>query len=782
MSDFDYTDPAWTATAYLLYGPGIFDLNGCTAASSKTSFYFIDASTTMDGCTVTDPVSDPLYAYSSGAKARLRAEPQPFDGGGKGDNKAPIVVNILNSVFTGNDLVDSWGPTAWASGPVEFNVHGCTIQNFDNGLNIYEDGSVVTGSASGNNLVDNLTFGAWSNSAVPYDARGNWWGDPTGPLHPTLNPGGLGNEVSDNILFEPWLGPAAAGIDPAVIGPVDCATPFTLTFQLVTDANTPPIFGFNAVVSATAELEFVDPLTGGIASLDPFGGPGASESFLFYNGGVNIWNVNGATIGGAPVPINTPGTHGLFTVDFNTLSDGDAVVAIDSIILRDENNAPIPATISGGSVITIDCTAPLPVTDLTADPGHEKVEVAWSHDGSDTGVFEVYRGLWYDTTVGTSAYPEYDDNDFDVIPTRPVDRADAVASTEWELAGTVPVGTNAFVDNAMISGRGVYYYEVFQVDLVGHTAPPAAANDRATNYWLGDVWGDNPGDMTPNGEVDAFDMTQLGTYFGLPVPHDDPSNVLDVGPTDDWSRVGIPLTDSVINFEDLMVFSMNFGVVTPAKDGVVISKSVELAWVRYDDGRMALRLVDGNGVKGLNVRADVAVSAVSAGELLDAQEELTFLRNVGETLDVSVAVMGVDNGFSGAGDLFIVEAGSEIAIEDLSIKARGADNSVLEFTLDETSGTLTPRVFSLNAAYPNPFNPMTKISFSLPEAQSVKLVVYGVDGRKVATLLDETRGAGLHEVVWTGRDEAGQSVATGVYFYSINAGPYSQVRKMTLMK
>jgi len=77
---------------------------------------------------------------------------------------------------------------------------------------------------------------------------------------------------------------------------------------------------------------------------------------------------------------------------------------------------------------------------------------------------------------------------------------------------------------------------------------------------------------------------------------------------------------------------------------------------------------------------------------------------------------------------------------------------------------------------------MTKISFSLLEAQAVKLTVYGLDGRKVATLVNEERDAGTYEVNWMGRDDQGQLVASGTYFYRIDAGPYSQVRKMTLMK
>ena len=113
---------------------------------------------------------------------------------------------------------------------------------------------------------------------------------------------------------------------------------------------------------------------------------------------------------------------------------------------------------------------------------------------------------------------------------------------------------------------------------------------------------------------------------------------------------------------------------------------------------------------------------------------------------------------------------------------RGTDNSRLEYNLDKVSGANTPKAFSLGANYPNPFNPMTKINFALPEAQDVVLAVYSLDGRKVATLLNEARGAGDHEVIWTGRNDAGQLVASGAYFYRIDAGPYSEVRKMTLMK
>jgi hypothetical protein len=556
---------------------------------------------------------------------------------------------------------------------------------------------------------------------------------------------------------------------PSVSGPSACGDTVTVTFNLETDQYTPPVFGFNAVVRATSEVEF-----GPITSLAAFGG---TTYFYTIDKGDGSWDISGTTIGSPSEPIVTPGTHGLFTIKFVPAGDGVADITFDLIKLRDPDNVPIPA-VGTGATITVDCTAPAAVTGITAAPGHNKVNVGWTHDLTDVDHFEVFSGVWHDG-ANNSAYPEYDDLVGNTIPTPPTAYPGPLGTAEWLPLPQVAVTTQTQTWADHLS-RGVYYYTVFAVDAAGNVSAAPAAVDRATNYWLGDVAGVGGGD--PNGLVQSYDMDALGAAFGKADGQGGYNNIIDVGPTDDWSRLGIPLTDSVIDFEDLIVFTMNFGVVGPAKATTPISPVVQLAWVRYDDGRQALRLVDGTGVKGLNVRADVPVHGVAAGQLLDDQAELTFLRNVGENLDVSVAITGVNVGFAGTGDLFIVDAGSEISLDDLTIKVRGYDNSKLEYRMDETAGTLTPRVFSLNANYPNPFNPMTKISFSLPEAQTVRLAVYGVDGRKVATLLDEVRGPGLHEVVWTGQDDRGQQAASGLYFYRIDAGPYSQVRKMTLMK
>ncbi len=85
--------------------------------------------------------------------------------------------------------------------------------------------------------------------------------------------------------------------------------------------------------------------------------------------------------------------------------------------------------------------------------------------------------------------------------------------------------------------------------------------------------------------------------------------------------------------------------------------------------------------------------------------------------------------------------------------------------------------------YPNPFNPQTTIAFALKTRGRVRIDVYNVAGERVRTVLDETRAAGSYsDVRWDGRDAAGSPVASGVYFYRLVAGEFSQAKKMVLLK
>jgi len=84
--------------------------------------------------------------------------------------------------------------------------------------------------------------------------------------------------------------------------------------------------------------------------------------------------------------------------------------------------------------------------------------------------------------------------------------------------------------------------------------------------------------------------------------------------------------------------------------------------------------------------------------------------------------------------------------------------------------------------YPNPFNPQTEIAYNLPQDYQVKLTILNIQGQKVRVLVDEYQNAGMKKVTWDGCDESGERVASGVYFYRIEAGSYTVSNRMVLLK
>jgi hypothetical protein len=88
-----------------------------------------------------------------------------------------------------------------------------------------------------------------------------------------------------------------------------------------------------------------------------------------------------------------------------------------------------------------------------------------------------------------------------------------------------------------------------------------------------------------------------------------------------------------------------------------------------------------------------------------------------------------------------------------------------------------PQEFSLDQNYPNPFNPSTTIKFELPKSSHVNLSVFDILGREVSVLVNERKDAGIHEVKFDG-----SNLASGVYFYRLQAGDFVATKKLILMK
>lgn len=194
----------------------------------------------------------------------------------------------------------------------------------------------------------------------------------------------------------------------------------------------------------------------------------------------------------------------------------------------------------------------------------------------------------------------------------------------------------------------------------------------------------------------------------------------------------------------------------------------------------------------------IADMVCSPGALFDAQT--CFVWEESEELEPGVwhgfaVVIGADCDVTGPGELLrwdfttLVEGTTQLV--NLEVKLFDAAGLLLPDVSVEAPAEII--VGSLSSAlptgpqlqlgnHPNPFNPATLIHFSLPEEQPVRLNVFGIEGKLVRQLLNETRGPGRHEVIWDGLGDDGRMQASGLYFYRIEAGPYSKVRKMTLMK
>lgn len=138
------------------------------------------------------------------------------------------------------------------------------------------------------------------------------------------------------------------------------------------------------------------------------------------------------------------------------------------------------------------------------------------------------------------------------------------------------------------------------------------------------------------------------------------------------------------------------------------------------------------------------------------------------------------------GDFDDVEVPMQLGFEENIGKTIYIDNytivPVMEIPEDEEPTSAeelaeTVNEFQLDQNYPNPFNPATTIRYAVPEASHVTLKVYDITGRLVATLVDANREAGFHHVTLDGTQ-----LASGIYIYRMQAGSFSQTRKLTLIK
>ncbi|MBD3335409.1 MAG: hypothetical protein GF355_07815, partial [Candidatus Eisenbacteria bacterium] len=454
-------------------------------------------------------------------------------------------VTVTQSTITGNsgDAILLFRDTGWAEGPIDgVEVHECRL-----------DGNGGAGLAY-----------SWPSSSV--DASCNWWGDAGGPDAPPGNPNPAGAAaIGATITYWPWwmtsTGPCDGyGPNNVAAGPGDCLSIGNTCATVPVNFNrddTSGARGISVTFQLSSELELCD--TYG-ASIDQGTWlAGYNSTFQVYDNGGGSYTVDQAILG-SPCGVTTGGE--LFTVDVTAGPGADPVdsgtITVTDVIVRDCNNQPLPGIPGEPGTVTIDTVAPVPVDALAAQQiktgndadGTTEIALAWSDPGEGTAA-EIYR-------KGFGAYPEYDDGG-GAVPSVPADPASAVADGWTQVGSGVLVADEGYIDEP--GDRDFWYYVVFSYDDCGNVSAVSDMTGGTLNYHLGDT-SDGVGTYPGDNDVGGLDASDLGSSYGTSDGDAAYDTAVDYGPTTDFSVDARPTTDDVINFEDLIVFAINYGQVS----------------------------------------------------------------------------------------------------------------------------------------------------------------------------------------------------------------------------
>lgn len=444
---------------------------------------------------------------------------------------------------------------------------------------------------------------------------------------------------------------------------------------------------------------------------------------------------------------------------------------------------------------TKDATPPPPPTGLVATPGHNKVHLSWTNAASDFDHTVIMRTDWY---AGGHEYPEYDDNNIEGPYPPNVLTGDQVYSG----ATTTHIDT----DDLSNSTRDVYHYAAFTVDAAGNVSVPSNPA-RSTSYWLGDVTNSPLSVGNFDGYVYYEDLAIFSNTFGLSHGNLGYENDFDIGPTHNSSPKGIPLTDNVVQFEDLAIFAINFDAVDPlmkimpifattAVDGPMTlgmtieetasdELTVRVIMKNNPDAAKSMRFIipsTSSGLKLVDARSSDALSSSTFPVFFDGRE-------VDGRIDVSLALLGGETSIGGSGELAVIRL-KRLSLETAvlsfeEIDVRDGENNRINVIAESAAiggRSLLPTTYNLSQNYPNPFNAGTVISYQVPSAGDVSIVVYNVSGQVVRVLYQGQREQGQYNATWDGTDNSGNRVSSGIYLYRINAGTFTASRKMVLVK
>jgi len=262
---------------------------------------------------------------------------------------------------------------------------------------------------------------------------------------------------------------------------------------------------------------------------------------------------------------------------------------------------------------------------------------------------------------------------------------------------------------------------------------------------------------------------------------------LELGPVTGTVPHLIPALDNLFTVRDAMTFSrMWYWSNTSATNTIAVRSGVGAPIEIDQSGRqITITLPDGSIASEIAIEYPLDNMEFSYQSKSSQENEIVASKKFGEEL-----VFMQLNGFVSSEDaalekeiMFDINGAPEHEIE-LVIHYRfiGSGSETIGSGSYRLNYLPMPDEFSLYQNYPNPFNPVTQIKYDLPEASHVQLFIYDILGREITALVNEVQEPGYKSITWHGTDAFGRNVGAGMYFYSIQAGDFRQVKKMVLLK
>jgi hypothetical protein len=418
----------------------------------------------------------------------------------------------------GDSVPGSLGLVALSGlGENDLEVNNSGITGWDLGIVTYETNGWVTGKVRTCRIQDNMGLGILVQTLRPFDARGNFWGDPTGPYHPSSNPDGLGEEISNNVLFDPWLrGNVVCAPVPQYIALAD-GDNGDYSRELVVrylGGDSEPVYGFSAEVTwnqdklSASQADFSRPDEGVFQSAVLFQVMPIADGFRIE-----------AALGGDQVGIHS---GEMFKIRFHLIGEPDYVevpINLEVRHLRDNQNQEIAGSLADDGLVIGDLEPPqfttlkltntsLPHTDDFVKNGDlVRIQVTAQEDDPHFGLTNLVGDFL--SLLGGPGYLRLPDSYQDSTATwleTPVSSFPTDGPILYTVRATDPAGNTATADSTVIADNTAPRSVGGLVAITGH--------NRVDLQW------EDPGDLDDNLRevVIRSSRTNLYPLYDAPEP------------------------------------------------------------------------------------------------------------------------------------------------------------------------------------------------------------------------------------------------------------------------